>query len=264
MGPISKTSAPDYIEPFYGWRAWHLSIANPERPRLVSITRSQTWEHPHIQAQCFAMHTIMGSRVCHRSTTDSPIEAPNDKCTCGIYSAKRLHDVTQYVATDYASYSVYGPTVKVLGIVKSWGKIIEHERGFRAEFAAPVLLCLFMNPYVRRIDPSYGVRLPHVLSQDFGIPCYRLKTVSPARPYEKILVKLYGVTPSEETLPMIREFMLQIEHASYREPNEDEYSLYTYKGRIPSIYPKQGPATVVWTPKTTWDYRGPTLYKPKP
>jgi hypothetical protein len=59
-------------------------------------------------------------------------EAPQTNCTCGIYAAKTFHHLCS------AGYDRYG----VHGEVNLWGKVIEHERGWRAELAYPKNLFL--------------------------------------------------------------------------------------------------------------------------
>jgi hypothetical protein len=55
------------------------------------------------------------------------------KCTCGIYGSKDL---------DRLRRSQYWQFGGVHGEVNLWGSVVEHERGFRAQFAYPKTLHL--------------------------------------------------------------------------------------------------------------------------
>ena len=60
-------------------------------------------------------------------------DAPRGECSCGIYSHKSWAS-----ALDQAQY-VAGA---VIGEVRLWGRVIEHEHGYRAQFARPTALWL--------------------------------------------------------------------------------------------------------------------------
>jgi hypothetical protein len=54
-------------------------------------------------------------------------EAPQAGCTCGVYAAKSLAHLRT------AGYTQYG----IHGEVNLWGTVVEHETGWRAQFAYP-------------------------------------------------------------------------------------------------------------------------------
>jgi hypothetical protein len=56
-----------------------------------------------------------------------PTELPCVKCTCGAYAAKTAEHISQ---SGYGKFGVHGE-------VYLWGRVVEHERGWRAEFAYP-------------------------------------------------------------------------------------------------------------------------------
>jgi len=59
-------------------------------------------------------------------------ELPSFNCTCGIYAAKNIDHIQR------CGYGKFG----VRGEVYLWGRMVEHERGWRAEFAYPKSLFL--------------------------------------------------------------------------------------------------------------------------
>jgi len=56
-----------------------------------------------------------------------PYDAPHLKCTCGIYASKRLEHLHR---PGYQRSLIYGQ-------VLLWGTIVEHQRGWRAQYAYP-------------------------------------------------------------------------------------------------------------------------------
>jgi len=66
-------------------------------------------------------------------------EAPQANCTCGIYAAKTFPDLRR---AGYAGYGIHGE-------VYLWGTVVEHELGWRAQYACPknFFLPLEMLPF---------------------------------------------------------------------------------------------------------------------
>src|SRR6266481_1046762 len=61
-------------------------------------------------------------------------EAPHSTCSCGVYATKNIEHLRQ---SGYERYGIHGE-------VYLWGTVIEHERGWRAQFAYPKNL--FLSP----------------------------------------------------------------------------------------------------------------------
>ena len=59
-------------------------------------------------------------------------EPPQTNCTCGVYASKSLE---QLLTTGYAKCGIHGE-------VYLWGTVVEHELGWRAQFAYPKTLFL--------------------------------------------------------------------------------------------------------------------------
>lgn len=113
--PISR-----FDEPILAWRAWALTIHGQE-PRLEPVAgRGRAW--PAKRA--------MRSRCRH-----SPLHAsPHPTCTCGLHGTLGL-DILRKTRTP-----------GVLGRVALWGRVIEHELGYRASHGYPQrlrLVCQF-------------------------------------------------------------------------------------------------------------------------
>ena len=83
-----------------------------------------------------------------------PHRAPDAGCECGVYAFKRRED-----AELLACEKTGGGSVLALGRVSLWGRVVETERGFRAEFAYPYDLEVLGGPerLVRQLRAEYAV-----------------------------------------------------------------------------------------------------------
>jgi len=108
-------SVPDYISPVIGWRVWRWEAA-----RLTSLN-GKPW-HPgrSLAAKC-------GAGNAHDAHS-----APQTTCTCGIYASKSREHLR---GTGYERYGISGETFL-------WGRLVEHQFGWRAQFAYPKSLVL--------------------------------------------------------------------------------------------------------------------------
>ena len=93
--------------------------------------------------------------VC-RGRSDEGAASSSAPCLehgCGVYA--RTHRLP-------ATYVTTGPRAAV-GLVAMWGRVIEHERGYRAQFAYPVALIEpsleSERPLVRELAGRYGATL---------------------------------------------------------------------------------------------------------
>ncbi len=115
-------------EPIEGWRTWNLSLDRSADPLLHPARPSpDTWlpRHP-LEARCAASPIL--------SLFRRPHDAPNAECTCGIYAARSLESMDRPRPA--------WPPPPVVGTVSLWGRMVEHELGWRAAFAYPSRLRL--------------------------------------------------------------------------------------------------------------------------
>lgn len=63
----------------------------------------------------------------HQRAMHSPQDAPHIKCTCGIYASKSLEHLHEY---GYSRSRVHGQA-------SLWGTVVEHQHGWRAQYAYP-------------------------------------------------------------------------------------------------------------------------------
>ena len=118
---MSDERAPDAIDPIRAWRVWLPSVEVDGTVMLCSLTEAgggARWAAGDpLRASC----------------PTGEHEAPRGECTCGLYAHKSWAS---------ASLQARGVSGAVVGEVQLWGRVIEHERGYRAQFARPCALWL--------------------------------------------------------------------------------------------------------------------------
>lgn len=123
---------PDMVQVITGWRAWKLKGG-----LLSALGVDATWPIKEaIRAAC-------------RNGGNESHLAPYWNCQCGIWAFK---DIDRLVAAIGSGYS----DVSVLGSVSLWGRVIETENGYRAQYAYPSELWL-LNPALEELGLLYGV-----------------------------------------------------------------------------------------------------------
>ena len=108
-----------------GYRVWHWDAAG-----LKSLNGIHWLPGKPLSAACgIALSRTIAGRAEHGYVTH---EAPHEDCTCGVYSAKSLDHLRTF---GYMQYGIYGE-------VWLWGTVVEHQLGWRAQFAYPKKLVL--------------------------------------------------------------------------------------------------------------------------
>jgi len=121
LDPLERR-APDYCGPLIGYRLWLHDYSG----LLRSVYQPVHWT-PH--------------EVCHAECDRAP-RAPQPGCQCGIYAFRRALDLHKEIERidrqGTALHSVFAHLGEpIFGTVRLWGNVIEHEYGWRAEYAYP-------------------------------------------------------------------------------------------------------------------------------
>ncbi|HUZ47689.1 MAG TPA: hypothetical protein VMW54_13715 [Terriglobia bacterium] len=142
---------PDLIEPLQAWRVWRISILpfNPHRiPLLRSVILDTRWTP---RQEVAAEHSYDLGAKCRGLLKSS--------CSCGVYAFKDPRDAFTYLLS--VRDRLLGMSVDTaLGSVSLWGKVVECERGYRAQYAYPHHIYLPATAYHQVSD----------VSSEFGVP----------------------------------------------------------------------------------------------
>ena len=119
-------SIPDYISPIIGYRVWKW-----EKTGLKSLC-GERWKPSQLLAARCRASVVVGPIAGRAEAVHDAHEPPQTDCTCGVYASKSLE---QLLTTGYAKCGIHGE-------VYLWGTVVEHELGWRAQFAYPKSLFL--------------------------------------------------------------------------------------------------------------------------
>lgn len=149
-------------DPIIGWRVWRLreqGVSHNTRTdsgdyrrewRLTSLYATQVW-FP------FERHRAICRPPCGVGLAH---DSPWPGCLCGIWALK--DDPERTMTIPLSDWPL------VAGRVALWGRVVEHEKGWRGEFAYPVSLTVFSDErdslQSTGFDPGriYGVPTTHV------------------------------------------------------------------------------------------------------
>jgi len=117
--------------PVVAWRAWAL-VETAEGPELRSVVYAHPWPARAPLRMACEPGGCLGARW------------PMQPHACGIHAFKDRADAGAFPSMWEARRFPQGsfPQQSVVGQVSLWGRVVEHERGYRAEFAYPYALFL--------------------------------------------------------------------------------------------------------------------------
>lgn len=180
-------------EALLGYRAWRLGRTEEGSPRLASTTPRPSWQPREAPAAtCSGSHTRLYMVF---DPTAEPHRCPDKGCTCGWHAV-----------SDPATLVRPGGPADVVGQVSLWGRVIEHTRGYRAEYAYPARLRLTCRRCARTgrwpaIPRSVAIRgadtVPACAEHEPAVG-RKADDVRDARTVESALLDAYGV----ELLPV--------------------------------------------------------------
>jgi hypothetical protein len=110
------TAAPDLVVPVVAFRSWRLAGG-----RLMSPFIPCRWRGRVMHAACYDANRALTRGV---GWLDEPHDSPHQACQCGIYA---------YHTPGPRSW--FGEAYWCEGVVSTWGRLVVHTDGFRAEHA---------------------------------------------------------------------------------------------------------------------------------
>jgi hypothetical protein len=140
-------SIPDHISPIVAYRVWQW-----DRLGLKSLNNEQWFPGSALKAntsRCAKEHA-----------------APRDGCTCGVYAAR---DLAHLQEIGYARYGVHGE-------VYLWGTVVEHQLGWRAQYAYPTSIVLPRNTIPFKMSEAESRLEPLLL---YGVDIFVAPAASP-------------------------------------------------------------------------------------
>lgn len=141
---------PDLIQPIIGWRIWRTHIS-PHDPLLFSLFSCPTFSfHWRPGRKFVAQHDIDLGGDCRGLV--------NSNCSCGIYAFKDFLRAFSYLVG--IRHRLQSDSFDVaVGTVSLWGKVIECERGYRAQYAYPrhVYLPITASGQIRDIADTFSI-----------------------------------------------------------------------------------------------------------
>lgn len=156
---------PQVGEPEKGWRVWTVAEKHDEMV-VKSITYPVAWpKRKPMRAHCMIQWRRTRAMIPHGNADphQAPISA-GGPCSCGIYSLRQLH-----LCRKWSGLNVLGlkapALARVLGEIAMWGRISQHQEGFRAEYAYPLSFTVYwVHP---ELDPD---SLMDSLCDGYGVP----------------------------------------------------------------------------------------------
>jgi len=198
LNPARFPEPEHQTEPILGWRAWRLHRTEGGL-RIVPTTPRAAWEpRAAVHATCSGAHTR--EYLVYNPELAAQHRSPMPGCTCGIHAMK-----------DPSRLARSGRATAVVGRVAMWGRVIEHTRGYRAEFAYPSrmrLVCSWCLWYGRlpavpdRVFEHAGALRP-ACAEHAGRPA-AVGTRLEVGPIQQELLGTYGVEalPEESFRPL--------------------------------------------------------------
>lgn len=130
---------PDFCEPLTGHRGWNINAMG----FLCSANHNHTGRVWPAKKAMRARCPTCG--LNHFGADGKLLRAPVKECSCGLYAYK-----PNVPNRDWSQ-------LPITGEVKLWGRVIEHEHGYRAEYAYPSSLVAHEDRIAARLRHLYGV-----------------------------------------------------------------------------------------------------------
>ena len=175
-----ELEAPFYIDPIISWRAWTVCAPGvcdcfEKRGRGRALIRSVTFSLPWLRRKATRAHCLNRWRNDARAVNGSIHHcAPDQTHGCGIYSVKSMEYAKEWGQHSKSKFAI-------IGEVKVWGRVLQYEDGYIAEYAYPLSFLVPDNyDYYTRADgtaekgkPMIDPReIAYMLEESYGVEAY--------------------------------------------------------------------------------------------
>jgi hypothetical protein len=141
-----ERQTPDYCEPLIGYRYW---TWDPVNQCLRSLYNGERW-HPYRALQARCVDAIRNSPA-----------APAPDCHCGVYAFCDEREAVEQRPNSH----VASPATLIFGSVWLWGTVVQHVKGWRAQFAYPRSLTSSLAASQYGVDTHHDYTLPRYISE---------------------------------------------------------------------------------------------------
>lgn len=132
----SFEKAPDYVEPFVGYRAWKWTAEGVTSLNGAAWTPKQAFEAICPRAEGLRlMQAAALTPNAQRFWDSKKHHLPDPACTCGMYAGLNMQHL---IAINYIQRGIHGE-------VSLWGRLYRHTLGWRAQFAYPKFFVVPVN-----------------------------------------------------------------------------------------------------------------------
>ncbi len=176
--PPEEEEIPDILEPVVGYRTWAFSAEG------LLLSHHYNWAWP-------AKQKLTGYCHCGMISRSSEKRCPVENHNCGIHVGLTENEM------------MISQAPFVWGRVACWGKVIEHEKGYRGEFAYPLNLNVVnfsSHPEISAFSEDSLKIAIKLLSMNYGVPV-RLSSMEEI--YEIKALKAADVPVPEEVRELI-------------------------------------------------------------
>jgi hypothetical protein len=137
--------------PFIGYRMWTINGGSLQ-PLMYNHIFVDWWTTGTAKAQC-----LRQGHYEHHPWEHDTTDVPYPPCTCGLWA---------YNTLERNGMRPTGSN-EVKGAIVAWGRIVEHEYGFRSQYAQVIAFLDEGHTYISELGEDYGV---DVIASLYGVP----------------------------------------------------------------------------------------------
>ncbi len=159
-----EQSFPDMIVPILGWRSWRVKKTR-QGPVLHALHQKGVWPAKKpLLAHCAQLkHGEWQRQSLFKDVwvpnPKHPLSPPVTDCMCGIHAGRSLWWTIEYSNN---------PNASIFGTCMMWGKVLQHKKGYRSQYAYPHQLFAIPNRLptadktISKLESAYGLKIKQI------------------------------------------------------------------------------------------------------